>query len=138
MYKNNCDSGQFLAIQKAACAGLDNADTWLPQLRKKYKNRLDCLMDVLAQNNIQCYAPSAGFFLYVAAPKSASKKSDGSTVHFKNAQAFSQWLLNELGIVVVPWDESGAYVRFSVTFENINEIAYFQELQERLSPFFFK
>ena len=138
MYKNNCDSGQFLAIQKAACAGLDNADAWLPQLRQKYKKRLERLMNILAQNNFQCYTPSAGFFLYVASPKSVSKKAEGSTIHFETAQAFSQWMLNELGIVVVPWDDFGAYVRFSVTFGNADEIAYFSELQERLSPFIFK
>ena len=138
MYKNNCDSGQFLAIQKASCAGLDNADMWLPKLRQKYKERLEHLTHILEQNNFQCYAPSAGFFLYVASPKSVSRKADGSTISFANAQAFSQWLLNELGIVVVPWDDSGAYVRFSVTFGNTDEIAYFKGLQERLSPFIFK
>ena len=138
MYKNNCDSGQFLAIQKASCAGLDNAGAWLPQLRKKYKDRLDRLSHILTQNNFQCYPTSAGFFLYVASPKSVIQKATGSILEFTTAQAFSSWLLNELGIVVVPWDDYGAYVRFSVTFGIADEIAYFSELQERLSPFIFK
>lgn len=137
-YKNNCDSGQFLAIQKAACAGLDNANAWLPQLRQKYQQRLKLLADILQKNNFQFYQPKAGFFLYVAAPKSVSSKVDGVTVHFQTAEAFSQWLLDKLGVVVVPWDDCGAYVRFSVTFKNSDEIAYFNELQERLSQFIYR
>lgn len=136
-YKNNCDSGQFLAIQKAACAGLDDADTWLPQLRKRYQHRLEHLADILQKNNFHVYRPQAGFFLYAAVPQSVSLRSNGSTISFKNAEDFSQWLLNELGIVVVPWDDCGAYVRFSVTFKNADEISYFSELQSRLSLFAF-
>ena len=92
VYKNNCDSGQFLAIQKAACAGLDNANTWLPQLRKKYQQRLEHLADILQKSNFQFYRPSAGFFLYVAVPKSILSKKDGTTVYFQTAEEFSQWL----------------------------------------------
>lgn len=138
VYKNNCDSGQFLAIQKAACAGLDNADAWLPQLRQKYQQRLEHLANILQKNNFQFYRPAAGSFLYVTAPKSVSSKTDGSTACFNTAEEFSQWLLNKLGIVVVPWDDCGAYVRFSVTFKNSDEVAYFSELQKRLAQFIFK
>ncbi len=136
-YKNNCDSGQFLAIQKAACMGLDNTDTWLPQLRQKYQQRLNHLADILQKNHFHFYSPQAGFFLYVTAPKSISSKVDGSAIYFKTAEEFSQWLLNKLGIVVVPWDDCGAYVRFSVTFKSSDETTYFSELQKRLSQFIF-
>lgn len=137
VYKNNCDSGQFLAIQKAACAGLDNAITWLPPLKAKYENRLERLASILEQNNFSCYFPAAGFFLYVRVPQSVFLKEEKCTIFFKTAQDFSQWLLQHLGIVVVPWDDCGAYIRFSVTFSEGNERMYFESLRERLSHFIF-
>ena len=115
----------------------DNATTWLPQLQQNYKLRLEHLAHILKQNNFSCHTPSAGFFLYASTPQSVSQKPNGDTVYFKTAQEFSRWLLNKLGIVVVPWDDCGAYVRFSVTFGNTDEAAYFSELQKRLSQFIF-
>jgi LL-diaminopimelate aminotransferase len=35
---------------------------------------------------------------------------------FKNAEDVSQWLIAEKLISTVPWDDAGAYLRFSVTF----------------------
>ena len=35
---------------------------------------------------------------------------------FATAEAFSQWMITEHLISTVPWDDAGAYVRFSVTF----------------------
>lgn len=136
-YKNNCDSGQFLAIQRAACSGLDKAASWLPQLREKYKNRLKRLMYILKQNHFSYAFPSAGFFLYVSIPQSVFLKDKAETIYFKTAQEFSHWLLNNLGIVVVPWDDCGTYIRFSVTFREADTTMYFSELQKRLSRFIF-
>ena len=136
-YKNHCDSGQFLAIQKAACAGLDNAQAWLPQLRQKYQQRLIRLADILQKHHFKVYQPAAGFFLYVAAPLSVSSKTNGRAILFKTAEDFSQWFLDTLGISVVPWEANGPYVRFSVTFKTSDEETYFSELQNRLAKFSF-
>ena len=35
---------------------------------------------------------------------------------FETGEDFSQWLIKEKLISTVPWDDAGAYVRFSVTF----------------------
>jgi LL-diaminopimelate aminotransferase len=35
---------------------------------------------------------------------------------FQNAEEVSQWLITEKLISTVPWDDAGAYLRFSVTF----------------------
>jgi LL-diaminopimelate aminotransferase len=43
-------------------------------------------------------------------------KNDGSRVTFKNAEEVSQWLITEKLISTVPWDDAGAFLRFSVTF----------------------
>jgi len=33
-----------------------------------------------------------------------------------NAESFSQWMITDKLISTVPWDDAGAYIRFSVTF----------------------
>ena len=49
--------------------------------------------------------------MYVKAPTGLA---DGT--RFENAEAVSQWLIREKLISTVPWDDAGAYVRFSATF----------------------
>ena len=49
------------------------------------------------------------------APK-AAKAKDGKRTAFEKAEDFSQWLITNSLISTVPWDDAGAYVRFSVTF----------------------
>ena len=58
--------------------------------------------------------PKGSFFLYVKAPQAASVK--GVRREFKNAEDVAQWLITEKLISTVPWDDAGAYLRFSVTF----------------------
>lgn len=53
--------------------------------------------------------------MYVRIPKAAVGK-DGKRVAFETAEAFSQWMITEKLVSTVPWDDAGAYVRFSVTF----------------------
>ena len=42
---------------------------------------------------------------------------------FENAEAASQYLITEQSICTVPWDDAGAYLRFSVTYEAADEKA---------------
>jgi len=41
--------------------------------------------------------------------------------NFGSAEDFSEYLIVEKMLSTVPWDDAGAYVRFSVTFEAGNE-----------------
>jgi LL-diaminopimelate aminotransferase len=78
--------------------------------------------------------PKGSFFLYVKAPKAAVKK-DGSRVEFKTGEDISQWLITEKLISTVPWDEAGAYLRFSVTFiakDQADENRVLSEIARRL------
>ena len=43
-------------------------------------------------------------------------KKDGGRIAFRSAEEVSQWLISEKLISTVPWDDAGAYLRFSVTF----------------------
>jgi LL-diaminopimelate aminotransferase len=112
--KDNTDSGQFLAIQHAAAYGLDHPDI-TEKIATKYSRRMDALGAVLAKAGFQARKPRGSFFLYVRAPKAAVGES-GARIEFRTAEAVSQWLITEKLISTVPWDDAGAYLRFSVTF----------------------
>lgn len=115
--KDNCDSGQFIAIQKAAAAALD--DVAIPgRTRAKYRRRLQKLVETLRSCGFECSMPGGTYFLYARAPKGIA---GGPT--FENAEAASQYLITEQSIVTVPWDDAGPYLRFSVTYEAKDEAA---------------
>jgi LL-diaminopimelate aminotransferase len=111
--KDNSDSGQFLAIQHASAYAFDHPEI-TARIAAKYSRRMDLLVETLRAAGFRARKPRGSFFLYVAAPRRA--ESAGSAVDFPNAEAFSQWMIAENLISTVPWDEAGAYVRFSVTF----------------------
>lgn len=109
--KDNIDSGQFKAIQIAACAGI--ADKKLSEnIRDHYKNRLVKLVLALRKLGFDAEMPGGTFYLYVEAPKGAG------SVPFVNAEEASQYLIKEHLISTVPWDDAGAFLRFSATFES--------------------
>ena len=115
--KDNSDSGQFIAIQKAAAAALDDAS--IPnQVREKYRRRLKKLVDTLTRCGFDCKMPGGSYFLYTPSPKGVE---GGPT--FENAEAASQYYITEHSISTVPWDDAGPYLRFSVTYEAPDEKA---------------
>ncbi len=115
--KDNCDSGQFIAIQKAAAAALDDPE--IPLLtRQKYHRRLKKLVEVLTRCGFGCRVPGGSYFLYTASPKGVG---DGPS--FDSAEAAAHYLITEHSICTVPWDDAGAYLRFSVTYEAADETA---------------
>jgi LL-diaminopimelate aminotransferase len=115
--KDNSDSGQFIAIQKAAAAALDNPE--IPHLtRAKYKRRLEKLVAALQRCGFDCRLPGGTYFLYTRSPKASA-----GGLQFPTAEAFSQHLITEHSICTVPWDDAGSYLRFSVTYEAADEAA---------------
>jgi len=132
--KDNSDSGQVLAIQEACAYALDH-----PQITEniagKYSRRMSGLVDVLNKHGFAARKPRGSFFLYVRVPKSATSAAGGRTA-FENAEAFSQWLITQKLISTVPWDDAGAYVRFSVTFiakDEADERRVLGEIDTRLA-----
>ena len=115
--KDNSDSGQFIAIQKAAAVALDDPE--IPkQVRGKYQRRCRKLVDVLARAGFECQMPGGTYFIYAKSPKGIA---EGPT--FETAEAASAYLITEHSICTVPWDDAGAYLRFSVTYEAADEAA---------------
>jgi LL-diaminopimelate aminotransferase len=112
--KDNTDSGQFLAIQHAAAYCFEHPEI-TERIAAKYSRRMTGLAGVLQQCGFKAAKPKGSFYLYVKAPKAAAL-GNGKSLEFKNAEEVSQWLITEKLISTVPWDDAGAYLRFSVTF----------------------
>jgi LL-diaminopimelate aminotransferase len=134
--KDNGDSGQFIAIQKAAITALD--DPAIPlRTKAKYERRLRKLVAMLRRAGFTCEMPGGTYFLYTAAPKGTA----GGLV-FENAEAASQHLIRDYSIVTVPWDDAGPHLRFSVTYEAADEraedalMAAAEERLKRIRPVF--
>lgn len=133
--KDNTDSGQFLAIQHATAYGLDHPEI-TEKIAAKYSRRMSGLVEVLKKSGFQARKPKGSFFLYVKAPKAAANKDGGRRLEFKTAEDVSQWLITEKMISTVPWDDAGAFLRFSVTFvarDEADERRILAEIGERLS-----
>jgi LL-diaminopimelate aminotransferase len=128
--KDNSDSGQFIAVQKASAAALD--DDSIPQrINAKYRRRMEKLVGVLKECGFDCEMPGGTYFLYTPAPSGTE-----SGQRFEKAEDATRFLIEELGVVTVPWDDAGAYLRFSVTYvadTEADEDALMQETKRRLS-----
>lgn len=110
--KDNCDSGQFIPIQKAAAFALNNPDI-TRRISEKYSRRHDMLVQVLREAGFRAHKPKGSFFLYTEAPKAVKGGPE-----FGSAEQFSDYLIRHHLISTVPWDNNGErYVRFSVTFQ---------------------
>ncbi|MBI5384912.1 MAG: LL-diaminopimelate aminotransferase [Verrucomicrobia bacterium] len=131
--KDNTDSGQFLAIQHAAAYCFDHPEI-TQQIAAKYSRRMDALVQTLRAAGFNARKPKGSFFLYVKAPRVAVTK-DGARIDFKTAEDVSQWLITDRLISTVPWDDAGAYLRFSVTFlakDQADETRVLDEVARRL------
>ncbi|MGM0508850.1 MAG: LL-diaminopimelate aminotransferase [Fusobacteriota bacterium] len=127
--KDNNDSGQFAAIQKAGVYCLEHPEI-TEKTAAKYSRRHDMLTEALTEAGFEVEKPKGSFYLYVKAPTGTK-----SGEKFKNAEEFSQYMIKEKMISTVPWDDAGNYVRFSVTFvadgvEEEKEVI--KEIQKRL------
>lgn len=111
LVKDNTDNGQFIAIQKAGIHALDTCQEFLASNREKYRVRLERVTEILQRAGLEAKASPGTFYLYVKVPESFRGEA------CPNAQKLADMLISRYGIITVPWDESGAYLRFSMTFE---------------------
>ncbi len=127
--KDNYDSGQFIAIQKAAIAALEHPEL-TDTIKEKYERRLRSLVAILSKIGFKASMPDGTFYLYVEIPRGLK---NGRT--FESAEDFSQFLIREKLISTVPWDDVGHFVRFSATFEAgiAEENRILNEIELRLS-----
>jgi LL-diaminopimelate aminotransferase len=126
--KDNSDSGQFMAIQKAAAVALDHPEI-SNAVRTKYRRRLEKLVAALNAVGFRAKMPGGTYFLYVAAPRACNHRA------FLDAEDVSQFLITNQSICCVPWDDAGPHLRFSVTYQaptEADEDQFMQDLVRRL------
>jgi LL-diaminopimelate aminotransferase len=127
--KDNTDSGQFRAIQKAGIVALNHTEITKRTI-EKYSRRFDLLVNALNETGFNARKPKGSFYCYVKAPEG----SENGKV-FNTAGEFSEFLIRESLISTVPWDDAGKFIRFSVTFEansENEEKAVINEMKERM------
>lgn len=127
--KDNTDSGQFRAIQKAGIYALNHPEI-TEEICKKYSRRFDLLVRALNQLGFEAKKPKASFYCYVRCPRGTE-----NGVSFKNAADVAGFFIENALISVVPWDDADPYLRFSVTFEassEMEEVLIIDEMKRRL------
>jgi LL-diaminopimelate aminotransferase len=128
--KDNCDSGQFIAIQKSGIYALEHPEI-TDAICKKYKRRLKMMVKVLKSAGFKAKMPGGSFYLYVKAPNGIKGGR-----RFESAEDFSEYLITEKLISTVPWDDVGHYIRLSATFiakGAKEEKRVMEEVRKRLS-----
>ncbi|MDR2029863.1 MAG: aminotransferase class I/II-fold pyridoxal phosphate-dependent enzyme [Puniceicoccales bacterium] len=126
--KECSDSGQFLPIQYGAMAALDDDDFCARSLAL-LDRRCRAVERLLCGEGGAGFAeqpPHHPFYLYLPAPTAVDE------IALATAAEFSDWLLAEEGILTIPWDEVGHYVRFSMTIP-LEPDELEQQLAERLA-----
>jgi LL-diaminopimelate aminotransferase len=128
--KDNYDSGQFKAVQKAGVYALDHPEI-TDEIAAKYGRRLRAMVTVLAEMGFNAKMPAGSFYLYVKMPKGVRNGR-----RFSTAEEFSEFLITEKLISTVPWDDAGAFIRFSATFEShgkADEQRVLEEFKKRMT-----
>lgn len=127
--KDNTDSGQFRAIQKAGIYALAHPEI-TDSYCQKYDRRHKLLTQVLRDCGFDAKEPGGTFYEYIKIPYGTE---DGRV--FRNAEEFSDYLIRTVKISTVPWDNAGSYFRASVTFvapTPEDEIHVMDEVRRRL------
>jgi len=109
--KDNTDAGQFRAVQKAAVTALGHPEI-TEKTAEKYSRRFDLLVPALRSVGFEAEKPAGSFYCYVRAPSAAA-----GVEQFQTAEKAAEFILSHALVSTVPWDEAGAWLRFSVTFE---------------------
>ncbi len=110
LVKNNCDSGVFKAIQRAAVTGLQQSDTLLASLNPLYAKRRDIFVAGLQRMGWTFTPNVATFYLWIPVPAGHTDLS------------FCELLLEQCDIVVAPgsgYGEAGqGFFRVALTQPN--------------------
>lgn len=120
--KDNTDSGQFRAVQKAGVEALARPEL-TRALQRKYERRFGLLLPALRGAGFEPAGAEGGFYCYAPAPTSMRDPASGKRREFANAEEASLAILEKALVSTVPWDDAGAYLRISATFEARGEEA---------------
>ena len=109
--KSNCDSGQFIPVQKAAIAALSLERDYVYDIRRIYDERREVAKSALSQKNISFFDAEGTFYLWCRTPKNYTTNE------------FCEELLINHGIVVTPGNVFGKlgydYFRIALTKDKV-------------------
>ena len=94
--KSFVDTGQFMAVQAAAVAALDNWETFLPKNLETFKERRDAAVKAFREAGFKCDVPKATMYLWIPLPEDVP-----------SAQ-FAERLMEDEGVIVLPGSGFGA------------------------------
>ncbi|HUQ20363.1 MAG TPA: aminotransferase class I/II-fold pyridoxal phosphate-dependent enzyme [Gemmatimonadaceae bacterium] len=115
--KTFVDTGNFMAVQAAAAAALDNWASFVPGNVEIFRQRRDAAVEAFRENGFECETPKATMYLWIRLPE-----------HITSGE-FAQFLVEEEGVVVMPGSNFGVSgegffrVSFITSPERIREAA---------------
>lgn len=108
--KSNTDSGQFGAIQHAACAALDKGDGYIDYIRNVYENRRNNALNRLKSAGFETFDSKGSFYIWFKVP-------DLLTSH-----EYVSRVVKECGVIITPGSAFGpsgeGYCRIALTVDN--------------------
>lgn len=107
-FKANCDSGQFMAFQKAVATVLDRGEEDMKAIREMYRKRRDVFVGGLRDLGWDVPSPRAAFYVWFNVPDRAL-----------GSMAFADRVLDRAGVIMLPGVGFGAeaegYIRVALT-----------------------
>jgi LL-diaminopimelate aminotransferase len=88
--KSFVDTGQFMAVQKAAVAALEGAAAWVPGNVAVFRERRDAAVVAFRANGFTCEVPKGTMYLWIPLPAGIASAE------------FADRLLEEQGTIVLP------------------------------------
>ena len=108
--------------QAAALAALEGPEEFLLERNEKFKTRRDMVVNMLNEcNGLSCIKPSGAFYVYPSCSGIIGKFSkEGKLI--ENSIDFSAYLLESVGVAVVPGSAFGADPFFRISYATSDSI----------------
>ena len=108
--------------QAAALAALEGPEEFLLERNERFKNRRDMVVKMLNEcNGLSCIKPSGAFYVYPSCSGIIGKSSkEGKLI--ENSIDFSSYLLESVGVAVVPGSAFGADPFFRISYPTSESI----------------
>ena len=108
--------------QAAALAALEGPEEFLLERNEKFKTRRDMVVKMLnACNGLSCIKPSGAFYVYPSCSGIIGKSSKEGKI-IENSIDFSSYLLESVGVAVVPGSAFGADPFFRISYATSDSI----------------
>jgi LL-diaminopimelate aminotransferase len=115
-FKANCDSGQFMAFQRAVATVLDRGEGDMKTVREMYRRRRDIFVEGTRALGWEVPSPRAGLYVWFDVPEKGL-----------DSMKFADRVLDRVGVIMLPGVGFGAFaegfmrVALTVTEERLKE-----------------